>query len=513
MKWWIGLLLGLAWGIPAFAQVHQQGAITPGHCSEWLSNNFIGDSGGACGGGGGGTPGGSNGQIQYNNAGAFGGFNLSGDCTEVLGVMTCLRVNGVLLAAPGSATTDTTNAGNISSGTIGAARLPLGSASAFGAVKADGTTITASGGVLSAVTGGSGNVLASGSPTSGQCAEFTGSGYNVIGGGCSGGGGSPGGSNGQIQYNNSGAFGGFNLSGDCTETLGAMTCLRTNGTLLANPGSAVTDTTNANNISSGTLGAARLPLASASAFGAVKVDGTTITATGGVISAPGGGGGNVVASGGVTSGQCAQFTGTGYNVIGAGCGGGGPAGTSLICTVPVTSSVSSVLLTATGSPACPLTSAHLHYHLIISNVAMLNSTQYTLIQFSSNGGSTWDTTDYATVGSYAYSSGTGSLTGTYPGALLTSNNTLGGPGAINETVELYNLTQTGPFSTGLPATVEMKGTAISNQPPFGFFSFSFTTTTFYVGPASVNAIQLIPLDGTLTCGVSPCSISLYADAN
>lgn len=44
----------------------------------------------------GGTPGGSSGQVQYNNAGVFGGYTTSGDCTLVAstGVVTCLKTNG-----------------------------------------------------------------------------------------------------------------------------------------------------------------------------------------------------------------------------------------------------------------------------------------------------------------------------------------------------------------------------------------------------------------------------------
>lgn len=41
---------------------------------------------------------------------------------------------------------------------------------------------------------------------------------------------SPGGTNGQVQYNNGGAFGGFTLSGDCTLAVPAITCTKTNGT-------------------------------------------------------------------------------------------------------------------------------------------------------------------------------------------------------------------------------------------------------------------------------------------
>lgn len=55
----------------------------------------------ACGGGSGGTPGGSSGQTQYNNAGSFGGYTPSGDCTVnvATGVTTCLDTNGVAFGA------------------------------------------------------------------------------------------------------------------------------------------------------------------------------------------------------------------------------------------------------------------------------------------------------------------------------------------------------------------------------------------------------------------------------
>jgi hypothetical protein len=67
----------------------------------------------ACAGGGGGTPGGSSGQIQYNNAGAFGGFTASGDATinTGTGALTLATVNGNV-GAFGSATSCITTTAN-----------------------------------------------------------------------------------------------------------------------------------------------------------------------------------------------------------------------------------------------------------------------------------------------------------------------------------------------------------------------------------------------------------------
>src|ERR1700685_938321 len=72
------------------------------------------------------------------------------------------------------------------------------------------------------------------SPTPGTANQFlqtdgTGNTLWVTG---SGGGGTPGGTSGQVQYNSSGSFAGFTLSGDCTlvTSTGAITCTKTSGT-------------------------------------------------------------------------------------------------------------------------------------------------------------------------------------------------------------------------------------------------------------------------------------------
>lgn len=108
-----------------------------------------------------------------------------------------------------------------------------------------------------------------------------------------GGAGNPGGTNGQIQFNNSGVFGGISATGTgnvvrsisptlVTPALGTPSALvLTNATGL--PGAQITG---ANSIPASTL-----PLATTGAFGAVKPDGSTITISAGIISSTGGGGG------------------------------------------------------------------------------------------------------------------------------------------------------------------------------------------------------------------------------
>lgn len=259
-------VLGIGCSVPAFAQdwTKLDTGVQPKNVDQGFNNPGSGGGGGAVSqiiagtnvtispvggtgnvtinatGGGSTTPGGISGQIQFNNGGAFGGETLvplanggtnnataptsgqvgignAGGTAYVpqtvggdgvlnnVGGLTVTKTNGVAFAA--SATSDTTQAGNITGGTLGVARLP--------------TVDTAHGGTNSTA-----------APTSGQ--------VNV---------GNAGGTASVPQT----------LGGDVVSVsaLGAVVVNKTNGVAFA--ASATSDTTQAGNISGGTLPAGRMP--------------------------------------------------------------------------------------------------------------------------------------------------------------------------------------------------------------------------------------------------------------
>lgn len=256
-----------------------------------LTTGCFRDPGGSCVGGGGGTPGGSDTQIQYNNASSFGGisgfiFNGTGTInsiatntlqyvdiirsTSTQATSTSLYVSGAMNLASGivyridgtsvlSATTlgsgitgsSLTSVGALGSGSISAGfgAIDIGT-DALTAGATSITTLTATG--LSTLTGGilannststivgltivnstttsatTTNLYVSGATTTRIANGITlVDGCFAIGTTCiGGGGGTPGGSNTQLQYNNSSAFGG--ISGFIFNGTGTINSIATN---------------------------------------------------------------------------------------------------------------------------------------------------------------------------------------------------------------------------------------------------------------------------------------------
>ena len=220
--------------------------------------NYVNSGTGTCvwtqqvGGGGGGTPGGSPGQIQFNSAGMFGGFTMSGDATvnTGTGVLTLATQVGLTPGACGDSThvcrITTSAKGIVASQTPvaisggGASIVPyaVNASCSVGTCSQTIPEATHGQGINPAVQCWSGAL--SGGSTQGSLTPCTVSKPNALGDvtvgwiaaavgsidvqasgpGPAGSGGSPGGGSGQTQYNNSGSFGGYTMNGDATINTG-----------------------------------------------------------------------------------------------------------------------------------------------------------------------------------------------------------------------------------------------------------------------------------------------------
>lgn len=220
--------------------------------------------------GGGGTPGGSSGTIQYNNAGAFGGFTVSGDGTldTTTGALSVTASGGVSFGSAAFAATSAFDAS-------GAAATAQSNAETF-------ATSAASTAQSNAETfAGNASNLTSGTVAAGRMPALTGDITTTAGAVAT-----------TLASVNSN-IGSYTSANITVNAKGLVTAASNgSGSSGANPSATAADT--AVNGSATTYmrsdGAPAVQKASSSAFGIVKVDGTTITAASGVISAVGGGG-------------------------------------------------------------------------------------------------------------------------------------------------------------------------------------------------------------------------------
>ena len=309
MKLRLALLTAFAllWAIPAVAQpVQQSGSVTPGHIPYWVTNGVIGDGGALSAlsltGGSTGINNVLPGYILFNNGGVLGAVVNS---ATINGVPCSLGASCSITASIPSMTVGTTlvlngtggyilsnNAGTLGNiPTTGSGSVVLANSPTLTTPTLGIATVTTLNGVTVASTSGTLDIANGKTLT-----DTSGIGGNLLLGATGGGFAAYGGASCTNQFLTAILSSGSPACANVTNTFltaGTFSNITGVGTLTAGAVGAGFTIQAGNATWTGTIPVAQLPIATTSAFGAVKPDGSSILISAGVISAPGSGGGTV----------------------------------------------------------------------------------------------------------------------------------------------------------------------------------------------------------------------------
>lgn len=233
-------------------------------------------------------------------------------------------------------------------------------------------------------------------------------------------------------------------------------------------------------------GVISVPTATTSNLGLVEPDGTTITISGGVITAPNAGAGNAVFS--TTSGNTVGDIVT-MRTTGTGVQDSGVALSSLPVLLLSQTASNSASLTLTSIPT-----GYKRYRMHLIDIAPATNASLLLLQVSEDNGSTYKTSSYTSFStSIANATGTSTVTGSNSATGMVLAFNVVSPGIVTGTTEISNLALTG-FQKSFFTTSVFPETASSGVVT------SSGGGTYFGDTNAINALRVIAGSGNLTSG-------------